>query len=81
MILDSKISFDEHLKSALSKTSEAIGLLRKFQGILPRSCLLTIFKSFGRRHIGYEDVIYTTRYSMNPSIKGLNLYSIMQQLQ
>ena len=35
MILDSKLSFDEHLKSVLSKLRKTFGLLRKFQGVLP----------------------------------------------
>ena len=39
MIFDSKLSFDEHLKSVLKKISKTVGLLRKFQGILPRTSL------------------------------------------
>ena len=43
MIFDSELSFDEHLKSVLKK-NKAVGLLRKFLGILPRTSLLTIYK-------------------------------------
>ena len=39
MIFDSKLSFDEHLKSVLKKISKTVGLLRKFQDILPRTSL------------------------------------------
>ena len=44
MILDFMSTFDEHLKSVLNKISKTIGLLRKFQGISLRTCLLTIYK-------------------------------------
>ena len=46
MILDSKLSFDEHLKSVLSKLRKTFRLLRKFQGVLPRTISLTIYKLF-----------------------------------
>ena len=58
MIFDSKLSFDEHLKSVLKKISKTVGLLRKFQGILPQTSLTTIYKSFARPHLDYGDMIY-----------------------
>ena len=58
MILYSKLGFDEHLTSALKKISKTVGLLRKFQGILPRTSLITIYKSFARPHLDYGDIIY-----------------------
>ena len=55
MILDS----DEYLiKSALNKVNNMIGLLRKFQLILLRHSLITIYKTFIRPHLDYGDVIY-----------------------
>ena len=33
---DSKLSFEKHLKSVLEKISKTVGLLKKFQDILPR---------------------------------------------
>ena len=41
MIFDSKLSFHEK-KSVLKKISKTVGLLRKLQGILPRTSLITI---------------------------------------
>ena len=35
-----------------------MGLLRKFQQILPRSSLLTIYKTFIRSRLDYADIIY-----------------------
>ena len=63
MILDSKLDFEEHLKSKLAKVSKTIGLLRKFQNILPRHSLLTIYKSFIRPNLDYGDIIYDQAYN------------------
>ena len=63
MILDSKLSFDEHLKSVLKRISKTVGLFRKFQGILPRTSLITIYKSFGRPHLDYGDIIYDQTFN------------------
>ena len=46
IFLDSKLDFQEHLKSIVSKVNKTIGLLRKLHHILPRSSLRTIYKSF-----------------------------------
>ena len=57
MILDSKLSYENHL-SVFSRVNKAIGLLRKFQLILPRKSLVKIYKSFIRLDLGYRGVIY-----------------------
>ena len=38
------------------KWASTIGLLRKFQQVLPRSSLITIYRAFIRPHLDYEDV-------------------------
>ena len=63
MILDSKLSFDKHLKSVLRKIIQTIGLLRKFQGIFPRTCLITIHESFSRPHLDNDDIIYDQTFN------------------
>ena len=40
-----------------------MGLLRKFQQILPRSCLLTMNKTFIRSLLDYADIIYDQAYN------------------
>ena len=50
LILDNKLIFNEHLKGVLDKISKTIGLPRKLQPILPRFSLLTIYKTFVRKH-------------------------------
>ena len=39
--------------------------LQDFQNILPRSALLTIYKTFIRSHIGYSDIIYGQSYNIS----------------
>ena len=47
----------------LNKVNKTIGLLRKYQNIVPRSALLTIYKRFIRPHLDYSDIIYDQAYS------------------
>ena len=60
MILDTKLNFQEHIKSIITKVNKTIRLLRKLQNL--RS-LLTICKSFVRPHLDYDDVIYDQSYN------------------
>ena len=61
MMFDSKLSCDEHLKSVLKQISKTIGLLRKFQSILPRTSLIIIYKSFAIPHLG--GIIYDQTFN------------------
>ena len=63
MLLDTQLDFQEHLKSIFCKVNKTIGLLRKVHHILPRSPLLTIYKSFIRPHLDYGDIIYDEVYN------------------
>ena len=63
MVLDCKLNFEEHLKTIVKKINKTIGLLRKFQNLLPRKSLLTIYKSFIRPYLDYGDIIYDQSYN------------------
>ena len=63
MIFDLKLNFDEHSKFVLKKINKTVGLIRKFQGILPRTSLTTIYKSFARPHLDYGDIIYDQTFN------------------
>ena len=63
MIFDSKLSFDEHLKSVLKRISKTVGLLQKLQDIFPRTSLITIYKSFARPHLDYGEIIYDQTFN------------------
>ena len=58
IILDSKLSCDNHLQSVSSSANKTIGVFRKFQPTLPRKPLVIIYKSFIRPHLYDGDVIY-----------------------
>ena len=62
MIFDSKLSFNEHLKSVLKKISKTVGLLWKLQGILPRTSSITIY-IFVRPHLDYGDIMYDQTFN------------------
>ena len=64
VLLDSKLTFEEHYKTMLSKTNRTvIGLLRKLQSLLPRAALITIYKAFVRPHLDYVDVLYDQAFN------------------
>ena len=58
IILDSKLSFSAHIKSAIYKTRKGIGLLKYLSKYLPRHTLNEIYKLYVRLHLDYGDVIY-----------------------
>ena len=51
IVLDDRLSFEEHLKMVLKKVNKTIGLLRKLNNILPGPALLTIYKDLVRPHL------------------------------
>ena len=70
LVLDSKLKFNEHINHILSKVNKSIGLLRKFQSVLPRSSLLTVYKIFIRSHLDYADVVYRSSHRRCSVKKG-----------
>ena len=62
MLLDDKLSYELHLKSVFNKVKKTIGL-RKFQQILPRQSLITIYKSFSRPHLDCGDIVYDRAFN------------------
>ena len=55
--LDEELTF-KHINKKTNKTNKGIGIIRKLNNILPRSALLTIYRSFIRPHLDYGNVIY-----------------------
>ena len=45
LTLEIKLNFWEHIKIITKKKGKTMGLLRKFQQVLPRSSLLTLYKT------------------------------------
>ena len=57
-ILDSKLSFDDHVDAKIAKANRGIGVIKKLYHYLPRNALIQIYKSFIRPRLDYGDVIY-----------------------
>ena len=73
MIVDSKLSYENHPQSVFSRVNKTIGLLRKFQPTLPRKSLVAIYKSFYRTNLDYGDVVYDqiSKESIHQSLESL----------
>ena len=63
MLLNDTLSYEHQLKSVLNKVKKTISLLRKFQQILHRKSLITIYKSFIRPHLDYGDIVYDRAFN------------------
>ena len=62
--LDSKLYISIHIKTILTKVNRTIGLLRKFQQVLPpRPPLITIYKAFIKPNLNYVDVIFDQTFN------------------
>ena len=58
LFLDSKLSFFDHINEKIKKATKGVNVIRKMNLLLPRSSLLTIYRSFVRPHLDYGDVTY-----------------------
>ena len=63
ILLEAKLTFEEHNKTILSKTNRTIGLLRQLQSLLPRAALITIYRAFVRLHLDNGDVLYDQAFT------------------
>ena len=63
----------------MKKLVKPVGLLRRFQPILSRSSLLTIYKTFIRSQLDYADVIYDQVYdsSFHEKLESLQYNACM----
>ena len=58
LILDEKLTFNDHITSKLTTVNKLTCTLRKLYNYMPRELLVTIYKSFIRPHLHYADVIF-----------------------
>ena len=90
---DKKLNFEEQLKKVESNVNKTIGIIRKLQNVLPRSALLTIYKSFIRPHLNYGDIIYdklfnepfhakleSLQYNIEITSKYYNIFTLVKHL-
>ena len=70
MILDSKLSFINHLKEKISIANKRIGIIYAcLYNFLPRFTLVNIYNAYIRPHLDYGDVIYDN--SSNASLSQM----------
>ena len=69
VVLDNRLSFEDHFKMILNKVNKAIGIFLKLQNIPLRSALLTIFKTFIRPHLDYGHIVYGQAYNTSLHLK------------
>ena len=62
IVLDSRLDFKEHLEIIFKKVSKTIGLICKFQNLLPRKSLITVYKYFIRPQMDCGYIIYVQAY-------------------
>ena len=75
MQLHDKLNFEEHLSEVETKVNKTVGIIWKLEKVLPRSALLTIYKSFFRSQLDYGDKIYEN-HLMNLFTLNWNHFSI-----
>ena len=75
--LDEELAFKHHINEKINKAIKGTGIIRKLNIILPRSALLTMYRSFIRPHLNYDDVIYD-QPEMNPFVVRLNWFTTMR---
>ena len=63
VILDSKLTFEDHLNNALAKVNKAMGILHKLRNLLSRATLITIYKTFILPYLDYGDVLYNQAFN------------------
>ena len=93
--LDSKLAFEDHYKTGLSKTKRPVRLLRKLQCLLPREVLITIYKPFARTisitvffcqifdtssHEKLESIQYNACLALTGTIRGTSKEKLYQEL-
>ena len=81
IILDSKLSFSAHIKSAISKTRMCIGLLKCLSKYLPRHTLNELYKLYVRPHLDYGDVIYHIPAKVCEFSQNIVLPNLMEKIE
>ena len=81
IVLDSKLSFNAHIKAAISKTRKGIGMLKFLSRYLPRHTLDQLYKLHVRPHLDYGDVIFHTPAKLCEFSHNEILTSSMEKLE
>ena len=63
MLLDTKLDFNLHVENVPNNVKKKTQKNSKLQNTLPRTLLVTIYKSFISFHLDYGDIIYDRAYN------------------
>ena len=90
VVLDSKLTFHDHLDIVLTELRKATGFLRKLNSILPMAALVVIFKTFFRLlynqafnsafHDKLETIPYNAWLAITGAIRGTSREKVYQKL-
>ena len=81
LILDSKLTFLDHVNAKIKTTTKTLGILRYFRKYLPLNTLDQIYKMFIRPHFDYGDVIYHIPPYINPFNMTITLKPLMGRIE
>lgn len=62
LILDTRLNFEEHLKTVFTKVTKTIGPIPQLRDSLARPSLLAFYKCFVRTHFDYGNTMYDNSY-------------------
>ena len=81
LILDSKLTFVNHINDKIKVCKKVIGILRYLSTYLPLKTLDQMYKLFVRPHFDYGDVIYHIPHLSNPFDSFISLNSLMERIE
>ena len=77
MILDSKLTFQSHIREGIVKARRGIGMIRYLSKYVSREVLDVIYKLHVRPHLNYGDIIY---HKFDPEMR-LTITQRLDQMQ
>jgi len=81
LILDSSLSFENHVNEKISKARRIVGVLRNLSKYLPLKTLDQMYKALVRSHLDYCDVIYHQPPIVHEPPLGISLTTHMKKIE
>ena len=81
LILDSKLTFSEHITEKLKLVKRHNGILKFLSKFLPLATLNNIYKMFIRPHLDYGDIIYHIPHLCNMFDSSISLNPLMEGIE
>ena len=73
MILDSKLSFENHVNAKIAIANKGLGVMKQLRKWVPSKTLQDLYKLYVRPHLDYGDILYDIPESQKQSIFSNNL--------